>query len=124
MGGGKSFLNLKKPGGSAAKLVEEMAAVEVTASDFSKEENVKVNEKVNVKVKQKEDQENSSISAIFKNKHEKEKKTRQVNLRVKETVWADFDYVSKKLGMSQSDYFEVIVQLGKIELEKAEKEKG
>ncbi len=122
MGGGKSFLNLKKPGGSAAKLVEEMAAVEVTASDFSKEENV--NEKVNVKVKQKEDQENPGISAIFKNKHEKEKKTRQVNLRVKETVWADFDYVSKKLGMSQSDYFEVIVQLGKIELEKAEKEKG
>lgn len=107
--GGKT-ITIKKPGTSADKLVEEMV----------ENENVTVN--ANVNVKQKKRQEESGISELFRAKEEREIKSRQVNLRVKETVWTDFDYIRKKLGYSQSDFFEVLVKLAKVELEKAEKE--
>lgn len=106
--GGKT-ITIKKPGTSADKLVEEIV------------ENENVTVKANVNVKKEEKQETSGISALFKAKEEKEIKSKQVNLRVKETVWADFDYIRKKLGYSQSDFFEVLVKLAKVEMEKAEK---
>lgn len=52
-----------------------------------------------------------SVSMILQARAEKELKSVAVNLRVKGSVKERFDLLCKKLGYSQSDFFEVLVDL-------------
>ena len=115
-------LTLKKPGSPVEKLVNEMT-VASEKPVVKKEGNVKANASVKTKVnvKQTEKQE-ESFPSLLRPREEKEIKSRPVNIRVKESVFADFEYLRRKLKYSQSDFFEVLVKLAKVELEKAEKE--
>ena len=52
-----------------------------------------------------------SVSTILQARAERELKSVAVNLRVKESVKNRFDILCKKLGYSQSDFFEVLIDL-------------
>ena len=120
-------LTLKKPGSPVEKLVNEMSTTSSAKPVAKKESNVKVNasvkpkSKVNVNVKGTEKQE-ESIPSLLRPREEKEIKSRPVNIRVKESVFADFEYLRRKLKYSQSDFFEVMVKYTKEQVLKWDEE--
>ena len=117
-------LTLKKPGSPVEKLVNEMTAASEKPV-AKKEGNIKVNasvkpkSKVNVKGTEKQEE---SVPSLFKPRQEKEIKSRPVNIRVKESVFADFEYLRRKLKYSQSDFFEVMVKYTKEQVMKWDEE--
>lgn len=113
-------LMVKKPGSPAEKLVEEMTAPAKPGA-VKKESNVKVNVKKNVKATA-ADKQQESVPSLFKPRQEKEIKSRPVNIRVKESVFADFEYLRRKLKYSQSDFFEVMVKYTKEQVMKWDEE--
>ena len=101
--------------GAAAPAVEEEKKEEVSAiaAEVVKQEVKEVTKtktKVNAKVKQKKE-ENPSAADLLKARAAKETKGVAMNLRVKPSVKEKFEQLRKQLNYSQSDFFEVLVQL-------------
>ena len=85
-------------------------------------EKTKANVKANVNVKKaepkKEVKAEEKTESMFRDKGERELKTVFMNLRVKESVKADFETLRKELHYSQSDFFELLVAFAKKEIKK------
>lgn len=111
-------LKINMPGMVASQLAAEVASApveekkEVAASAPEVKEEVKTvtkkktNTKAKVNVKKEE-----SAASILKARAEKELKDVAMNLRVKPSVKERFEVLRKQLNYSQSDFFEVLVQL-------------
>lgn len=86
-------------------------------------EKTKANVKVKANVKKVEPKkevkaEEKPADSMFKDRGERELKTVFMNLRVKESVKADFEALRKELHYSQSDFFELLVAFAKKEIKK------
>lgn len=96
-------LNVKMPGGNPAdRLVKEMASVSAQK------------EKKTISTKPVKKSAKASVFSM----QEKEIKSVAMNLRVKESVRNEFEELRKMYGYSQSDFFEIMVKLARIESEK------
>lgn len=134
----KKNMKLNVPGSVASQLAADIAkeqAPAVPAKEEVKKEavpeekpkaEVKEKTKANVKAKtnvkkaepKKEVKAEAKPESMFRDKGERELKTVFMNLRVKESVKADFEVLRKELHYSQSDFFELLVAFAKKEIKK------
>ncbi len=98
-------INVKLPGEAPAeRLVKDVAKPAVATEEKKTAPAPAVKSKRKAKTA-------PSISMILQARAEKELKSVAVNLRVKGSVKERFDLLCKKLGYSQSDFFEILVDL-------------
>lgn len=111
--------------GVVAPAKEEEVKKEAVPEEKPKAE-VKEKTKANVKAKanvkkaepKKEVKAEEKTESMFRDKGERELKNVFMNLRVKESVKADFETLRKELHYSQSDFFELLVAFAKKEIKK------
>ena len=111
--------------GVVAPAKEEEVKKEAVPEEKPKAE-VKEKTKANVKAKanvkkaepKKEAKAEAKPESMFRDKGERELKSVFMNLRVKESVKADFEALRKELHYSQSDFFELLVAFAKKEIKK------
>ena len=105
--------------GVVAPAKEEEVKKETVPEETPKAE-VKEKTKANVKKAEpkKEVKAEEKTESMFRDKGERELKTVFMNLRVKESVKADFEALRKELHYSQSDFFESLVAFAKKEIKK------
>ena len=128
----KKNMKLNVPGSVASQLAADIAkeqAPAVPAKEEVKKEAVpeekpkaEVKEKTKANVKKAEPKKEAvpeeKTESMFRDKGERELKTVFMNLRVKESVKADFETLRKELHYSQSDFFELLVAFAKKEIKK------
>ena len=112
----KKNMKLNVPGSVASQLAADIAkeqAPTVPAKEEVKKETVpeetpkaEVKEKTKANVKAKANVKKAELKTVF------------MNLRVKESVKADFEALRKELHYSQSDFFELLVAFAKKEIKK------
>ena len=102
--------NVKVPGEAPVeRLVKDVTKLAVATEEKKTVPAPAVNQEKAKKTRQKKTA--PSVSMILQARAEKELKSVAVNLRVKGSVKERFDLLCKKLGYSQSDFFEVLVDL-------------